>query len=124
MVEKNKVLIVDDSPGNRMLLKYNLEEYFDVDFANNGLTALDKFARNSYDLILMDINMPHLDGIETTKTIRKLDHKQNNIPILAITSNILKGQKQRSLDAGMNDFISKPIHGKLLVDRIRYFINK
>ncbi len=124
MQEKNKVLIVDDSPGNRMLLKYNLEEYFDVDFANNGLTALDKFARNPYDLILMDINMPHLDGIETTKTIRKSDHLKNNIPILAITSDILKGQKQRCLDAGMNDFISKPIHGKLLVDRIHYFINK
>lgn len=124
MSKKKKLLIVDDSPGNRMLLKYNLEQHFDVYFANNGLSALDKFARNTYDLILMDINMPQLDGIETTKSIRKMEGSKKQIPILAITSNFLKGQKQRCLDAGMNDFISKPVHGSLLVERINFFLNK
>ena len=117
-----KVLVVDDSPGNRMLLKYNLEGMFDIDFANNGLTAIEKFTKNLYDLILMDINMPGLDGIEATKSIRKMENGTSRIPILALTSNILKGQKQLCLDAGMDDFIVKPIHAKLLKQRIDQYL--
>ena len=120
---KRRILIVDDNAGNRLLLQYNLEGYFDVDFAGNGLSALDKFAQNRYDLILMDVHMPDMDGIEATKRIRELEVNQNRTPIFAVTSNMFREQKEKCLDAGMDDYIVKPIHAKALVERINHYLN-
>ncbi len=123
MIVKRRILIVDDNAGNRLLLLYNLEGYFDVDFAGNGLSALDKFAQNRYDLILMDVHMPDMDGIEATKRIRELEVNQNRTPIFAVTSNMFREQKEKCLDAGMDDYIVKPIHAKALVERINHYLN-
>jgi two-component system, sensor histidine kinase and response regulator len=123
MIVKRRILIVDDNAGNRLLLQYNLEGYFDVDFAGNGLSALDKFAQNRYDLILMDVHMPDMDGIEATKRIRELEVNQNRTPIFAVTSNMFREQKEKCLDAGMDDYIVKPIHAKALVERINHYLN-
>jgi len=123
MINKRKILIVDDNAGNRLLLQYNLEGYFDIDFASNGLSALDKFIHSKYDLILMDIHMPELDGIETTLKIRQIENGKSRTPIFAITSNMFKEQKSKCLDAGMDDYIVKPIHSKALVEHINHFLN-
>lgn len=123
MINKRKILVVDDNAGNRLLLQYNLEGYFDIDFASNGLSAIDKFTNNKYDLILMDIHMPELDGIETTQQIRQIEEGKNRTPIFAITSNMFKEQKSKCLDAGMDDYIVKPIHAKALVEHINHFLN-
>jgi CheY-like chemotaxis protein len=122
MLAKRRILIVDDNAGNRLLMKYNLEGYFDIDFANNGYAAINKFQENHYDLILMDVMMPEMSGVETTKKIRSLENGYH-IPIFAITSHIFKDQKRECLDAGMNEYISKPIHIQALIERINHYIS-
>ncbi|MDA3878778.1 MAG: response regulator [Prolixibacteraceae bacterium] len=121
MNAKKKILVVEDNAGNRLLMRYNLEGHFDVDFANNGFSALNKISENNYDLILMDIQLPEMDGIETTKQIRLLE-KGHHIPIFAITSNIYREQKAACLNAGMDEYISKPVHTKALIDKINHYL--
>jgi CheY-like chemotaxis protein len=121
MISKRKILVVEDNAGNRLLLQYNLEGYFDVDFASNGLSALDKFKQQKYDLILMDVHMPNMDGIETTSQIRSLENGNGHTPIFAVTSNMFREQKEKCIQAGMDDYIVKPIHAKALVDRINHY---
>jgi CheY-like chemotaxis protein len=123
MVTKRKILVVDDNAGNRLLLQYNLEGYFDIDFAGNGLSAIDKFSQKKYDLILMDIHMPELDGVETTIRIRQIEDGKWRTPIFAITSNMFRDQRNKCLEAGMDDYIVKPIHAKALVEHINHFLN-
>jgi CheY-like chemotaxis protein len=122
MLSKRKILVVEDNPGNRLLLKYNLEGYFDIDFAKNGISAINKFNETKYDLILMDVHMPDMDGIEATKRIREME-SGNRTPIFAVTSNMFKEQKMKCIDAGMDDYIVKPIHAKALVDRINHYFS-
>jgi CheY-like chemotaxis protein len=121
MLAKRKILIVDDKAGNRLLMKYNLEGYFDIDFANNGYAAINKFKTNHYDLILMDIMMPDMNGVETTKKIRSIENGYHT-PIFAITSQIFKDQKRECLDAGMNEYISKPIHIQAIIEKINHYL--
>ena len=123
MTNKRKILVVDDNAGNRLLLQYNLEGYFDIDFAGNGLSAIDKYSQNKYDLILMDIHMPEMDGVETTIRIRQIENGKWRTPIFAITSNMFREQRTRCLEAGMDDYIVKPIHAKALVEHINNFLN-
>jgi CheY-like chemotaxis protein len=80
-----------------------------VDIAANGLEALDAVGSRPYDLILMDVQMPEIDGIEATKRIRAMAGPVCNLPIIAMTANAMKGDRERLLDAGMNDYVSKPI---------------
>jgi CheY-like chemotaxis protein len=123
MIAKRKILVVDDNAGNRLLLQYNLEGYFEIDFASNGFSALEKFKENKYDLILMDIHMPELDGLETTHRIREMELGLSRTPIFAVTSNMFREQKEKCLQAGMDDYIIKPIHAKALIDRINHYFN-
>jgi CheY-like chemotaxis protein len=123
MVNKRKILVVDDNAGNRLLLQYNLEGYFDIDFAGNGLSAIDKFSQKRYDLILMDIHMPEMDGVETAIRIRQMEDGKWHTPIFAITSNMFREQRNKCLEAGMDDYIVKPIHAKALVEHINHFLN-
>ncbi len=122
MIRKRRILVVDDNAGNRLLLQYNLEGYFEIDFASSGLSAIDKYKNHHYDLILMDIHMPEMDGIETTRKIRQLENGHRT-PIFAVTSNMFREQKKKCLDAGMDDYIVKPIHAKALVEHINHFLN-
>ena len=119
---KFRLLIVDDNPGNRLVLKYNLGGHFDIEFANSGLSAIDKFKNNTFDLILMDIHMPEMDGLETTAEVRKMENGKKT-PIFAITSNVFVELKEQCLKSGMNDLITKPIHAKALIDRINNYLN-
>jgi two-component system, sensor histidine kinase and response regulator len=122
MLAKRKILVVDDNAGNRLLLKYNLEGYFDIDFASNGYSAINKFKETKYDLIIMDIHMPELDGIETTIQIRQMENG-NRTPIFAVTSNMFREQKLKCIEAGMDDYIVKPIHAKAMVERINHYFS-
>ena len=122
MIAKRKILFVDDNAENRLLIKYNLEDYFTIDFTSNGFSAINKCRENIYDLIIMDVHMPELDGIETTKQIREMQNGKY-IPIFAITSNMFREQRLKCIDAGMDDYIIKPIHAKALVERINLYFN-
>ncbi len=120
---QGNVLIVEDNKSNQLLMTILLDELgLDSDIANDGVEALKVMQKdNHYDLILMDENMPNMNGIEATKHIRMLN-KCRNIPIVAVTANALKGDKEKFLEAGMNDYISKPIDNKKLEEVLRKYL--
>ena len=90
-----------------------------VEVANNGKEALDKFGSAKYDVILMDIQMPIMNGIVTTKKIRSIEKSTNtHTPIIAITANALLGDKEECLAAGMDDYISKPFQIETLLNKM------
>lgn len=107
-----QVLVAEDNEINQMLMRSLLEKYgIEADIADNGLEALARLEEKKYDLILMDINMPELDGIETAKRIieKEMIKGKAHTPIVALTAHALKGAEQKFLEAGMDDYISKPI---------------
>jgi len=105
-----RILLVEDNDINRMYAANVLKKWqCKLDEAENGEIALEKLRKHDYDIILMDIHMPVLDGIETSRSIRSsFSAPKKNIPIIAFTANALKGDKDKYLDAGMNSYISKP----------------
>ncbi len=117
-----RALLVEDHKINQMYAITTLEEQsVKVDLAENGIEALDMVKKNNYDLILMDIQMPLMGGIEATKIIR--EELKLDIPIIALTANALKGAKESYLESGMNDYISKPFHEKEINTKIGLFLN-
>lgn len=114
-----KVLLVEDYPINVKVATKFLERWkVDIDVAENGKVALEKYKIGKYDLILMDIQMPTMDGYETTKEIRKIDA---NIPIIALTASATLNNHDRAFIVGMNDYITKPFNPKELFQKIAKF---
>lgn len=117
---KAKVLVVDDNEVNLGVAKGLLEPLkMQVDTVESGLRALDIIKETHYDLIFMDHMMPQMDGVETTKMIRKFYHEYDNVPIIALTANVMEESKSMFLVEGMNDFLPKPIEFSALVDIVR-----
>ena len=115
------ILLVEDTKDNRMLIKVFLKKTpFKLDMAENGQVAVDKFKSNKYDIVLMDMQMPVMDGYEATRIIRKWEREGelNRTPIVALTAHALKEDKQKSLDAGCDGHITKPIKKKKLIETI------
>ena len=106
-----RILVVEDEPTNRMLLQRALaKNNFSVDTANNGLEALQKLASQEYDLVIMDVQMPVMDGITATQAIRKQELATGeHIPILAMTAYASVCDRESCLNAGMDNYISKPV---------------
>ena len=112
-----KILVVEDVALNRLLMKTILNDFgFENDMAENGKVALEMLKTNNYDLILMDLQMPEMNGFETTEYIRKT--LRSEIPIIALTADVTTVDLAKCKTAGMNDYISKPIDEKLLYDKI------
>ena len=107
-----KILLAEDNPINQKVAKMHLEKFgHKVETALNGKIALDMYTRNNYDLIFMDVQMPEMDGIESTKRIREFENDvkaKKPIEIIALTANAMKGDKEACINAGMNDYMSKP----------------
>lgn len=117
---KPYVLVVEDNIVNQKLVKMMLEKRgFFVDVASNGIEALDMFKRLQYALIFMDCQMPEMDGYEATAEIRKYENGSRHTPIIAMTAHTMKGDRERCLDAGMDDYISKPIKKEDLFEIIK-----
>ncbi|MCX7089679.1 MAG: response regulator [Methylococcales bacterium] len=123
IMEPLDILLAEDNVINQQLAVRLLEKQgHTVSLAVNGQECLDKLAEHTYDLVLMDFQMPIMDGLEATRRIRQ---QGLNIPIIAITANALKGDRQRALDAGMNDYLTKPIKANVLFDVIsRHFATR
>ncbi|MBL3655695.1 PAS domain-containing hybrid sensor histidine kinase/response regulator [Fulvivirga sediminis] len=121
-----KVLLVEDNDINRLYALNILKKWeCEVDGAENGYIALEKLRSNDYDLILMDIQMPIMDGYEATKNIRQsMPDSKKEIPIIALTANAIKGDSERCLEVGMNDYLPKPFQPQDLYKSISKFISK
>ena len=122
---KGHVLVVEDIEANRIFIGIVLSNMgLTFDTAIHGLDAIEKFKANKYDLILMDENMPQLNGIDAANRILKLEKEQDlkHTPIVTLTANALKGDKERCLEAGMDDYLSKPVHPNEIYTVLRKFI--
>jgi PAS domain S-box-containing protein len=108
--DNQNVLLVEDDQVNQMVVSRMLKQRgFRVDIVNNGAKAVKRCIEKKYDLVLMDIHMPVMDGIEATHKIRAAEGDQKHMPIIALTAHALKGDRERFLAVGMDDYISKPI---------------
>lgn len=116
------ILIVEDNKMNQMVMRKILSSFPNVSFAiaNNGQEAIDALKKDVYDIVLMDLQMPVMDGYEATRIIRsgELGKSINNIPIIAVTADALQETKKRVLDLGMNDYMTKPVNRDLLLKKI------
>ena len=121
-----KVLIVDDNKVNRQVARELMKLFgFEASLAESGQEAVDRVQKHlvSYDIIFMDHMMPYMDGVEATKVIRKLNGDYaKTVPIVALTANAIKGVEQKFLDAGMNDYLPKPIRVEQLSDILRRWL--
>jgi PAS domain S-box-containing protein len=118
------ILLAEDNMINQRLTARMLEKMnFRVTVVNDGKQAVEIFENNKYDLIFMDIQMPNMDGIEATAAIREREKNTNNhIPIIALTANAMKGDRERYLTAGMDGYLRKPINKQELIAAINEFI--
>jgi signal transduction histidine kinase/CheY-like chemotaxis protein len=114
-----RILVAEDNPINSLLvIKVLKRQGYETDVAENGKIALEKHLSNKYDMILMDLQMPEMDGYEATMKIRRSETDNNNIPIIAMTAHTIKGEYERCMEIGMNNFISKPFRPDDLYEKI------
>jgi CheY-like chemotaxis protein len=113
------ILVAEDNPIIRSLvMKLLARRGYHADQVTNGREAVEAVNAKAYDLVLMDMQMPVLDGISATKEIRALASPRRDVPIIALTANALVGQREECLAAGMNAFLTKPIQPDLLYEAI------
>ncbi len=121
-----RILLVEDTPDNQKLAKNLLQKAgFFVDIAENGHLAIEAVRKYHYDLILMDIQMPVMDGFDAARSIRSWEKgtKAERVPIIALTAHAMAGYREKCLENGMEDYITKPIKKKTLLDTINKWIN-
>jgi two-component system cell cycle response regulator DivK len=119
-----KILYVEDDPNNRMLVRRILmAEGYQVIEAGNAFEAMDLLKSLVPDLILMDINMPEVDGYTLTAQMRSIE-KLAQIPIIALTANVMRGDRERTLEAGCDGYIQKPVDVDLLPEQINQFLKE
>jgi hypothetical protein len=118
------VLLVEDEPFNReVTLELLKSVLLDVDVAVDGIEAVELVGTHAYDVILMDVQMPRMDGLEATRAIRDMPWGRET-PIIALTANVFVEDKARALEAGMNDFIAKPVNPEALFTTIGKWLSR
>ena len=122
--KKRKVLIVEDNDINQVIVKQHLNNHTTLS-AKSGLEALEALNKMkvTFDVVLMDCQMPEMDGFEATKRIRngEAGERYLNVPIIALTANAMKGDKERCVNAGMDDYLSKPFDAIDLIDKVEHW---
>lgn len=112
MNEKLSILLVEDNVLNQRIVSFSLKKYnHNIAVASNGIEALDKFKNNKYDVILMDIMMPLMDGLEATVKMREFEEEngiKDQTPIIALTANTMDNDREKCISYGMNEFMAKP----------------
>lgn len=141
---RGRILVAEDNIVNQKVTVRTLEKLgFRVEVASNGLEALEALERKAFDLVLMDCQMPKMDGFEATRVIRQIEEqmqngevarkahssygrrhpKTNRIPIVALTANAMKGDREVCLEAGMDEYLSKPIRSQKVIEMMEYFLS-
>jgi two-component system, cell cycle response regulator DivK len=116
-----RILIIEDNEDNLYMIKFILEQNkFSVITAANGMEGFEKSITNRPDLILMDIQLPDMNGLEVTKMIRQSEIG-NSIPIVALSSYAMTGDREKAVKAGCTDYIEKPIDPETFMDQIKNF---
>lgn len=119
-----KVLVVDDNPINLKFLFYSLRGDYEVEMASDGYEALKKSEAQKYDMIIMDLWMPEIDGAETVRKIRSLNNNINNkTPIIFCTTSSSQQDKERCLSFGADDYLVKPIQIDLLKEKLTKYLS-
>ena len=116
-----KILIAEDNDSNFVLMSYILKKYYQFERAKNGQEAVEMVDKNQYDIVLMDIKMPVMNGLEATKAIKE---KHPDLPILALTANAFDSDRQLAMDVGCNDFLSKPVSSEECLETIKRYIGE
>ena len=120
--QKSTILYVEDNPDNRMLVRrILLAENYELLEATNAFEAINLLEKTTPDLILMDINMPDMDGYTLTTKIRSMPGL-GRVPILALTANVMRGDKEKTLEAGCDGYIQKPLDIDQLIREIEKFL--
>ena len=116
-----KILIAEDNDSNFVLMSYILKKYYQFERARNGQEAVEMVDKGQYDIVLMDIKMPIMNGLEATKAIKE---KHPDLPILALTANAFDCDRQLAMDAGCDDFLSKPVSSEECLETIKRYIGE
>ena len=118
----SKILLVEDNEMNRDMLSRRLERKgFEVVMAVDGLAGVEMASSSNPDIILMDLSLPEIDGWEATRRI-KADPATQNIPVIALTAHAMAGDEKKALDAGCDDYDTKPVNLKRLLEKIGNFL--
>ena len=118
-----KVLVVEDNEINQLLARKVLEKHsFEIVMADNGKIGLDKLIKTDFDIVLMDLQMPEMDGYEATRRIRALNSAKSDIPIIAMTAHTVDGDRERCMAIGMNEYISKPYKSAELYEKMQLLL--
>jgi CheY-like chemotaxis protein len=123
---KYRVLIVGDDLISSQILELALiKKKLSVEVAKNSISAVDLFEKNSFDLVFMDVNLPDISGYEVTQKIKAISEEKNVfIPIIAVITNVLSGDYEKYLEAGMDDYISKPLQFSILYKKLNKFLKQ
>lgn len=122
---KHRILLVEDSPVNQRLAVAMLERAsYTIEVTDGGAKAVEAARTRDYDLVLMDVSMPGMNGFEATAAIRRLPGKRGRMPIVAMTAHGLAGDRERCLAAGMNDHVAKPVERAVLTAIVSHWIEK
>jgi two-component system sensor histidine kinase/response regulator len=114
---RGRVLVVEDNDLNQLVARGMVERLgFRADVARNGLEALEALRSENYDVVLMDLHMPVMDGFAATRRIREAEHGRARVPVVALTANALAADRERCLEAGMDDYLAKPIDPDVLAE--------
>ncbi len=116
IVIMKRILVAEDNDSNFILMTYILKKYYQYDRAKNGQEAVEMAGKTDYDIVLMDIKMPVMDGLEATKKIKEM---HPNLPIIALTANAFDSDRQLAFDAGCDDFLSKPVSSDQCIKTIK-----
>ncbi|MCL4160137.1 UNVERIFIED_CONTAM: hypothetical protein GTU68_013269 [Idotea baltica] len=121
-----RILLVEDNAFNALVAKEELEDTIEnitLVIAENGVKAIEQIKHCTFDIVLMDVQMPVMNGYDATKVIRKMNDEKSTIPIIAMTANVFKEAVDQYDAAGMNDFIGKPFDTETLIQKI-YLLTK
>ena len=124
-VRTPRVLLAEDNKINQMFaLALLTKSGYRIDIVSNGIEAVEAVKHSEYDVILMDVQMPDMDGVQATREIRSLASPKCDVPIIALTAHALSGAKEEYVAAGMNDYVSKPIDPATLLVKLAQFTSK